>query len=136
MKLIHNIHCRLSFLLPCPDLFITCHIYFRQMLWNAFIAPQNSHALQSTFCLVTTLMIGSIIQFQVMYTKKYGCRTERSNLSINKAPTLYMSLHQFNIMPFSHLLLILHVGYWLRKWFTQEQDMKAQTGKSGPLLFL
>jgi len=134
MKFMHNTHCSLSFLLPCPDLFKICHIYFGQMLRNVFVAPQNSHAMQSTFShIITTLMIGSLIQFEVMNTKKYGRRTERSNTAINKAPTLHMSLHQFNILPFSHLFLTLHVGYRL---FTQEQAMKAQTGKSGPLLFL
>lgn len=73
MKFIHNNHCSLSFLLPCPDLFITCHIYFGQMLWNAFIAPQNSHSLQSTFCfIVITLSLGSLIQFEVMYAELKG----------------------------------------------------------------
>lgn len=113
------------------------HIYFAQMLGNAFIAPKNSHALQSTFSIiVTTLMIGSLIKYEVMYTKKYGCRTKRSYITINKAPTLHMTLHQFNKLPFSHLLLTLQTGYCLRKWFTQEQAMKATTGSSGPLLLL
>jgi len=137
MKFINNTHCGMSFLLPCPDLFITCHICFRQILRNALITPQNSHTLQSTFCLIiTTFMIGSLIQFEVMYTKKYDCRTERSNTAINRGPTLHMSLHQFNILPFSHLFLTLQIGYWLSNWFTQEQAMKAKTWNSGPLLFL
>jgi hypothetical protein len=54
MKFIYNTHCSLSFLLPCPDLFVTHHIYFGKMLRNAFIAPQNSHTLHSTFCLIVT----------------------------------------------------------------------------------